>query len=288
MHSNYFREEHVLRKINIIILFICILFFLTCNNEPPKINSQIQNKSKLSILTIDEPPTNFIDEDGKIAGLAVEIVKLIQKRLGTDERIELYSTPKVLKKSLTKPNVILFTLARTPERENKYYWITQVAVKNWVFITRKDSKRKIKNLNDAKLVKYIGVAKGGVREAYLKKNGFENIVPLSSHELIVKNCIKGKIPLILYSRFGIAAICKRSKQNCKYNDFKFHFSPSHSNSYIAISKNGTDLKIVKQWQKAAAEIKKDGSLIKILLKWQIYIKNNYGMQSIIRKNKLIL
>ena len=62
---------------------------------------------ELTILTENLPPLNYI-ENGILVGPSVEIVKQIQKRVGSQAQIQVYPWAKAYKMALEEKNVILF------------------------------------------------------------------------------------------------------------------------------------------------------------------------------------
>ena len=68
--------------------------------------------AELTILTENLPPLNFI-KDGVLMGPAVDIVKEIQKRVGSHEQIQVYPWARAYKMALEEVNILIFGMART-------------------------------------------------------------------------------------------------------------------------------------------------------------------------------
>jgi len=75
----------------------------------------------LRLLTEEAPPNNYI-KDGKLTGLAVEVVQEIMRRTGDAEPIEMMPWARAyrLAQSGQAGSVGLFLTARTPEREGLF------------------------------------------------------------------------------------------------------------------------------------------------------------------------
>ena len=56
------------------------------------ISAQTAKTEKLTNLTEDLPPLNYLD-DGKLVEPSVEIVQEIQRRIGSEEHIQVYPWP---------------------------------------------------------------------------------------------------------------------------------------------------------------------------------------------------
>jgi polar amino acid transport system substrate-binding protein len=225
-------------------------------------------------------PTEYEDENGKLRGFTVEIVREIQKRIGNQIEIEPIPWARAYDMGLREPNIVLFTASRNADRENKFHWITQITTRRSVFFAKRDSPLKINSIEDAKKVSSIGVKLKENRTKYLEERDFTNLegVPLQEHNLL--KLIKGRIDLIFMSTLEAAALAK--KKGVSFIEIEPKFTVYSNDSYIIMSKNGTSPKIVKKWQEAAKAIKDDGTFERIGEKWVIYLRTNYQFETEIK------
>lgn len=77
----------------------------------------------LSIYCEFDPPFQFLDASGSPTGYAVGLVREIQKRVGNTDPIEIVPWARGHNDVLKKPNIVLFSMARTAERENLFRWV---------------------------------------------------------------------------------------------------------------------------------------------------------------------
>ncbi|MCP4160795.1 MAG: amino acid ABC transporter substrate-binding protein [Deltaproteobacteria bacterium] len=241
-----------------------------------------QSVFSLSIGTVEEPPGNF-SEKGIIKGLSVDFVKEIQKRVNDKTKIKILPGSRLIKLSLTKKNYVVFSLSRTKAREDKYHWISLVMRKPLVMFAKKGSNLNIKNLNDAKKVKSIGVMRRSVQHDFLTNNNFKNIQPVTSHDLNLKKIMAGRITLTYHSMQGMAALCK--KLGVDFNNLEPVLILQISKSSIAMSKR-SDISVVKRWQDAAIKIKKDGVFKNLAKKWAKYTKKTLGIDAEVKNGAL--
>jgi polar amino acid transport system substrate-binding protein len=75
--------------------------------------------AELTILTENLPPLNYI-KDGKLVGPSIEIVKEIQRRVGSRDKIQAYPWARAYKIALEDENVVLFGMTHTKAREDKF------------------------------------------------------------------------------------------------------------------------------------------------------------------------
>jgi len=247
-------------------LFLIILsFFLLINNI---------GAEKLKIYTEQDPPTNFKDKNGKITGFAVEIVKEIQKRINSKEKIEILPWKRAYL-YVTGPdrnNIILFSMTFTEERRGLFKWVGPINEYSWVFFAKSDSNLIIKNLDDAKKVKSIGTYAGDVREQYLKSKGFTNLdILYTANANNLDKLLIGRIDLWVTSY--IEARNYAEMKGIDYKKIKPGYTIQSKGSYIAFHKNTSDA-IVRKWQKAYDGIRKDGTLERILNRWNQILPNH--------------
>jgi polar amino acid transport system substrate-binding protein len=239
---------------------------------------------ELRIWTLSEPPGNFVGENGELTGLTVDYVHEIQKRIGNTDDIDLLPWKRIYRTALREPDIVFFSVARTPEREDKFHWITLVMRKPWALYGKKGSKLQIMNLEDAKKVKAIGVMRGDVRADWLRQQGFTNLDEVAVHEQNVEKLMRGKVDLVFYSPQGMAHVCRESEID--FHEFEPVLFPHASLSHIAMSKNGTRMETVKLWQETAQQIKNDGTFARLAENWAKYTREKNGVEAEVKDGAL--
>ncbi|GAA0540457.1 transporter substrate-binding domain-containing protein [Rheinheimera aquimaris] len=84
----------------------------------------------LRILTEHNPPAEYVDDTGRVTGVTVELVRLLQKRLNEPADIELMPWGRALNIARTGNSIMLFETVRTPEREAWFKWVGPVMLYN--------------------------------------------------------------------------------------------------------------------------------------------------------------
>lgn len=77
---------------------------------------------KVRIVTEQLPPFNYM-EDGEIRGISTTVVEAAFKRAGVEYVIEVEPWRRAVEDTDTNPNTFIYTMARTPKREDKYIWV---------------------------------------------------------------------------------------------------------------------------------------------------------------------
>ena len=122
---------------------------------------------ELTILTENLPPLNYVKE-GELVGPSVDIVKEIQRRVGSNESIQVYPWSRAYKLALEMENVILFSTTYTKDRHDKFKWVGPLAIKRDILVAKKGSRIIIKDIVDAKKFRRIGTLRDDTRERLLE------------------------------------------------------------------------------------------------------------------------
>ncbi|NIU56605.1 MAG: transporter substrate-binding domain-containing protein, partial [Phycisphaerae bacterium] len=219
--------------------------------------------AELTILTENLPPLNYVD-NGVLVGPSVEIVREIQRRVGSEEQIQVYPWARAYKMALEDENVILFGMTYTKVRHDKFKWVGPLATKRDILVAKKGSGIKIKDLEDAKKVKRIGTLRDDTRGRLLQSHGFTNLEPVSDEQLNAKKLALGRIDLWAYKIPGLRTVCDLA--GVDHTAFEEVYHLREIDLMIAFSKKTSD-SIVQKWRNAFDEMVADGTIKKIQKKW---------------------
>jgi polar amino acid transport system substrate-binding protein len=221
--------------------------------------------AELTILTENLPPLNYLKE-GVLVGPSVEIVKEIQKRVGSSEEIKVYPWARAYKMALEDENVVLFGMTHTKVRENIFKWVGPLATKRDILVAKKGSGIKINNLEDAKKVNRIGTLRDDTRERLLQSHGFTNLESVSDEQKNARKLFMGRIDLWAYKQPGLKTVCELAGINYSEVEEVYHLRVSEL--MIAFSKTTSD-SIVQKWRNAFSDMLADGTVKKIHGKWDV-------------------
>ena len=225
---------------------------------------------ELTILTENLPPLNYV-ENGVLVGPSVETVREIQRRVGSDEPIQVYPWARAYKMSLEQENVVLFGMTHTEARHDQFKWIGPLATKRDILVARKGSGIKIDSLEDAKKVKRIGTLRDDTRERLLESLGFTNLEPVSDEQINAKKLVLGRIDLWTYKIPGLRTVCELA--GVDYNQVEEVYHLREINVDIAFSKKTAD-SIVEKWRSAFADMVTDGTVMQIREKWNMKLEDD--------------
>lgn len=217
----------------------------------------------LTILTEEFPPYNFTDK-GRLTGVTTEVVLEILHRLNSDASIEVLPWARCYKKLLSEPNVVLFTTARTAEREELVHWVGPIYVFRLGFYAKKGNTLNIDSLEAAKAVRAIATYKDDFREQILKSLGFTNLDSSNSPQSNVRKLASERVDLWFSDNIGTPKVAHEAGIDPVEIEEIYTYQQNYS--YIAISRQ-TDPSIVRQWQETLDEMKEDGTFWWLTSKW---------------------
>lgn len=210
----------------------------------------------LTIYTEIAPPNQFQDADGHLTGFYVELVQALQKRIGSHEPIQVVPWIRGYKEVQTTPNVLLFSMVRSKERDPLFQWVGPAAESSFYFYVKSDSAIVIHSLADAKKLERIGVYREDIRDQFLTRSGFTNLDRSIDMDIMVKKLMAGRIDALVGSPEGIDQIVQSA--GFQPQDIKGIFSFMKVQTYLAFSK-ATPVRTVRAWQQALDAMKQDGS-----------------------------
>ncbi|MEH6825167.1 MAG: transporter substrate-binding domain-containing protein [Motiliproteus sp.] len=225
----------------------------------------------------EEPPLGYSNSDGKLDGISVDLVRELQQRVGNREQIQVLPWARAYRLARNEADTLLFTTTRTPERTPLFHWLLRVNRNAWILYAHRDHAPVVTVIEDARAVESIGVLRGGAHERMLQSEGFTNLVPMSSYVQLLQNLAKGRLEMVFYSASGF--LVSASKAGITPDEFIPLFSLRTPESYIVLSKMGTDTATLNRWRQAAESIQSDGTYERIARRWVERLQRERGFSA---------
>jgi len=122
-------------------------------------------------LTEEWPPFNYLEGD-KPAGYAVDVARCVFERSHVSYTMAVYPWARAYETAQHAPNTMLFTIARTPDREELFRWIGPIAPRNvYLFKLKRRTDIRVESLGDVRRY-VVGVSRNDASEQYLRSQGF--------------------------------------------------------------------------------------------------------------------
>ncbi len=150
--------------------WILVVIYLSLTHGLFTVSHAIQT-TDLLVVTENLPPYNY-QEGTAVKGVAAEVVQALLKEVGLQAEIQVLSWVRAYLKALKRPNVLIFSIIRTPDRETLFHWVGKISTTQSYFFklaAREDIQ--INRLDDARPY-LIGTWREDVREQYLLSRGF--------------------------------------------------------------------------------------------------------------------
>ncbi|MDD1725142.1 MAG: transporter substrate-binding domain-containing protein [Methanospirillum sp.] len=254
--------------IGILVIF---LLFSGCTTPSPRVSNQSLTPvatESLVLYTEEQPPMNYIDENGDVAGRSTAIVREIMKRQNINAPIHLTNWTTGYNVVLTTPNTAIFSTTLTHQRDSMFKWVGPIATVEYSFFGRDDFPTQISSVSDVRKAGLVAVVGNTGRHQTLQSSGVTNLLLCEDDEACVEALLEGKAALWFGTKDMYAQNAK--KLSSDMNRIKEVWPFISRGSYIAFNRNVPDSEIEK-WQDALDEMKEDGTFEVIVERYMPYI-----------------
>ncbi|MBU2979806.1 transporter substrate-binding domain-containing protein [Alteromonas sp. C1M14] len=102
--------------------------------------SVVANGQTITVVTEASPPYHYLDKDGNVSGVATDQVKEILEEANINGEFMLYPWARAYDKAIRHPNTLIYSMAKTSERDKAFYWIAKVSQFNLAVVGLADKK----------------------------------------------------------------------------------------------------------------------------------------------------
>ncbi|WP_018248408.1 transporter substrate-binding domain-containing protein [Orenia marismortui] len=249
-----------MKKQSIVIFSLMIIMSLIIGCT----SNQANDKKTLQVgVEGTYPPFNFETEDGKLTGYDVEVAREIANRIGY--KIKFIPTKwsgMFGALEAKKFDIIVNQVAITPERQEKYDF-SEPYVYSGAQLIVKSNNNKIRSLKDLK-GKKVGVGLGSNYEQIIKEFDQNNKIEVKTYEVLLDTLNDldiGRIDAALNDKLAAGINIKKTGLDLKV-----------TGKVVKKVVNGITLRkgnkqLLNKINNALAEMKSDGTLKEISLKW---------------------
>lgn len=219
--------------------------------------------AQLQLYTEEYRPLSFYD-NGKLTGMAVEVVEQLVQRTGTSAAIQVVPWTRGYHQVQHEADSGLFSIVRTARREALFQWVGPIALGHTSFYARRGAGLNVRSLKDVERFSTVAVPKQWYSYEYLSDQGLKNLYGVPTPQHMTKMFKHGRIELLVASSLALDDML--AEQGMKAEDVELQFTLMGTNSYIAFSRN-TDPALVQEWQLALDQLNRDGGLLRIHRRW---------------------
>ncbi|RVU34318.1 transporter substrate-binding domain-containing protein [Rheinheimera riviphila] len=216
------------------------------------------------VLEVSPPHQTY--ENGKVAGLSTAVVEQMLQQAKLTPHYEVYPWARAFRLAASTPNVLIYNMARTPEREQQFEWIGKVGSYKFGFLklaARHDIQ--VQQLNDVQQY-VVGAQRDDFSAEWLKNVARQPAPQLQLQPDVVETwrlLVKGKLDLMIDDPSAIDDML--NKHQLQPTDIKFVlFIPElEQQTWIALKK-GSDPKLVQRLRDAYQQVEGSVELKKVM------------------------
>lgn len=216
------------------------------------------------VLELSPPHQTY--DNGKVSGLSTAVVELMLAHAALTPQYEVYPWARAYKIATTTPNVLIYNMARTPEREQQFDWIGKVASYKFGFLkltARTDIQ--VKKLSD--IHRYVvGAQREDFSAAWLKNVAKQPAGQLQLQPDVLETwrlLVNGKLDLMIDDPSAVQDMLDKYQLNNQDIQFVIFVPELELHSWIAIKK-GSDAKLVQRLRQAYQQVEASAELQKVM------------------------
>lgn len=214
----------------------------------------LANTPQRVVLELSPPHQTL--ENGKVAGLATAVMDELLAKAALQPAYEIYPWARAFRIASTTPDVIIYNIARTPQRESQFEWIGEVTRYRFGFLklaTRPDIQ--VERLADVQRY-LVGAQREDFVAAWLRDYARQPAQQLQLQPDVLETwrlLVNGKIDLMVDDPNAIDDML--SKHQLKRSDIEFVFFPPELElrTWVAVKK-GSDPRLVRRLKQAHQQI----------------------------------
>jgi polar amino acid transport system substrate-binding protein len=217
-----------------------------------------------TVRAVTEASAYVYLEDGKVAGPATELLERSLKNAGLpDYKVGINPWARAYDMALSEPNVLIYLIARTAEREKQFQWVGEfMQVRYFLYKLRQRGDVSAPTLDAARQYT-IGVMRDDARHQYLKKQGFGRLVVSARVSENFLQLVNRQVDLVPLSEAGAANQCAGASFDCANIEKVLALEEINTGLYMAFS-NSTAPEVVARTQAAFEALRANGTVRRVM------------------------
>ncbi|AMK10635.1 substrate-binding periplasmic protein [Pseudodesulfovibrio indicus] len=215
----------------------------------------------LTYLTEEYYPFNYT-ENGDLKGVSYELLRMVWEELGMPPKpVEVLPWARGYERVRFEKGTVLFSMARTPERERLFHWVGPIMAVRFVLIARKDRAIRLDSLDDLRGMT-VGTLRGDVSDTLLTAyQTIASIQPVADMRQNIDKLMNNRLDMVAYEELSWDKIAARS--GLTVDDFETVYVLRETPVYFAFNKDVCEV-VVKQFQEALDRARKRSRFRQIL------------------------
>jgi len=224
-------------------------------------SSQLE-AARLEAIT-EESSYSYV-ENGQVAGPASDVVRATFQQAGfTDFGMAIYPWARAYDIALAEPDVLIFPLIRTQERERMFKWVGEFEeIQTVLYKLQGREGLEVRELADVKAFN-MGVVRDDVRHQYLRGAGFTRLVISASPMDNLRKLLAGQVDFVPLSPRDARRFCEQLHIPLYSLEPVMTLEQITAHAYLAFSL-GTPDDVVRRTTEAFEQLKQRGELERIM------------------------
>ncbi|WP_198970364.1 substrate-binding periplasmic protein [Xylophilus sp. ASV27] len=213
-----------------------------------------------ALRVVTEATAYTFDENGTTPGPATALVRATLERADIhDYRLDLYPWARAYDKALNEPNVLIYLIARTPEREPLFLWTAEVLrIQYHLYRLAERSDIRVASLADAQRY-VVGVVRDDLRHEYLRKRGFTRLTVSAQEPESMRRLLARQVDLLPLAEIDAEQLCRDTRPRCTGLVRVLTLDELTGGLYMAYSR-GTAPALVERTREAFAQLSAEGAV----------------------------
>lgn len=215
--------------------------------------------AKPAMLAVTEPmPVFQVMKNGQVSGSNSELVRQVLAQAELKAEFQMYPWARAYSLALQQPNVLIYAITKTTEREALFHWIGPIASFRLGFVRLKGNQQAgIKTLQDAKQLT-IAVQRQDSTFGWLISQGFaeqKQLVLAADAEQSWSLLANGKVDLIVENPVLLPELARKTDLTLQQLELVLMIPELEQQAYLAVSKS-TAPKTVEKLKQAYQQVVK--------------------------------
>jgi len=207
--------------------------------------------------------TQIGSSEGYVLGYATEFIRVLMDESGVAYDLLMVPWARALQTIDNQENVLIYSMARTPAREEDYLWLGELwPMRNFLYGLRSKQANLPTNLDEARSYR-VGVTRGDVVHTYLKSKKFSRIVEVANLKKNFSLLKRDRIDLISFPDFALGHSATARGFDLRDLVVMLEMEEMSLVLSIAVSKT-TDPELVRRLRLAYQSLRADGSYAQIM------------------------
>lgn len=225
-------------------------------------------QSKVKVVTEVLPPYQFLDKNNQASGYSIDVINQLFSNAQIDFELEFYPWPRAYRAAINNKNTVIFSLARTPQRESAFLWIGKLHGEEYAFYRLK-SMPNIETSSLNQIMNYsVAVMRDSPNDQFLTDRKFVAIERTPDVGQTVKMLFEKRVDFLFGSDAALKSKIRQQGYNEELLKKVFRVPELDADLYIAIGL-GSHPQLVYELQKSYQLMQQNGSLEQLQKKWRL-------------------